>query len=154
MRIVFSIPSGMDVEDLSDLLTRDVWITVTQQPGFGALYPGYYVSMRSIVRRYLTGKTAEVAAGPEGEALLTLDAPGDAFDGLGAELAGEIVCGLAELFMNSRCLDLITRDIPAAIIHSLERLPAAVPLVPPPARPGPGGARPEHRGGSLQAGLA
>lgn len=131
MRLVFSVPMGTDVEDVSELMTRDVWKTVTGQPGFGTLYPGYYVSMRAIVRRYLVSKVAEITPSRDGADLLTLDAPGDAFDSLGGELAGEIVCGLAELFMHSRCLDLITRDIPSAIMRSLERLPGPVPLAPP-----------------------
>lgn len=130
MKLAFAVPSGMDLEDVYDLMARGVWKAVTGQPGFGTLYPGYFVSMRSIVRDFMGQKAAVIRAAPGGEAILTLDAPGDTFGNLGSELAAEIVCGLAELFLNAHCLDLITHEIPLSIEQSLAQLPAPLPLGP------------------------
>src|SRR5690349_6741047 len=98
MRLAFSVQPGSDLEEVCDRVARVIWQVVTGQPGFASLYPGYFVSMRSIVRDFLAHKGARVVGTRAGGALLTLEAPGDAFGTFGSELGMEIACGLAELF--------------------------------------------------------
>lgn len=94
---------------VEDAVSRSVWRTLTGTPGLERLYAGYYVAVADTVARH--GEELLTAARRRGDHAVV--------ERLEVELAGDIVCHLGRQVRNIPVLNLIARDLPAAIDAAL-----------------------------------
>ncbi|MEK7765071.1 MAG: hypothetical protein AAB368_02425 [bacterium] len=121
------LPPTESADDLVDRVTDAAWKHLTGLPEFRDLYPGYWVTIRGVVRSRL----ADPSHG-RGR-LLALEVHSD-LEGFAAGLASAVVCRLEQELRRFRVLELLSISLPRVIGDALmpyvpadRHLPAALP---------------------------
>ncbi len=114
MRVNMKVRRNEELESLADEVAREVWAALCSVPELHALYPGYFVSVRSITFNFLSRHSAGTPEIVE----FTFEDP-DEVEAFEVNLAGEIASGLYWPMGRIRALPLISNGIPRAIHGAL-----------------------------------
>lgn len=115
MSINLNVPGVDELDDLADAVAREVWASLCSVPELRTLYPGYFISVRTITFNYIAGRVA----GPPDHEELSFTGP-EELEEFEASLASEIACALDRVLGRVPALPLIARDLPHAIHGVLE----------------------------------